>query len=276
MWFGDRPRICCGATSPNNRIHAAGMRRPASLTAFSASPPTTRTATPATARAGSSPASTACRRVTRTEHDGAITGDPATASPGSTASALNSPNDVVVKSDGSIWFTDPTVRHRRLLRGRAARSPELPTNVYRVDGTHRPARGRLPARHRTAPNGLCFLARREAASMSSESRVAQPRQHPRVRCRRRRRPVWPTTAHLRRAQARARPDGFRCDVHGNLWCGWGMSCGSSTGSPLFSRPTATMIGQICAARALRQSVLWRTQAKPPAHGGQPIRLRGLR
>src|SRR5260370_26615259 len=44
------------------------------------------------------------RRVTRTEYDGAITvlidkfdGKP-----------LNSPNDIVVKSDGSIWFTDPT------------------------------------------------------------------------------------------------------------------------------------------------------------------------
>jgi gluconolactonase len=34
--------------------------------------------------------------------------------------ALNSPNDVIVKSDGSIWFTDPDLRHRRLLRRRAA------------------------------------------------------------------------------------------------------------------------------------------------------------
>ena len=35
---------------------------------------------------------------------------------------LNSPNDVVVKSDGSVWFTDPIVRHPGLLRGREGRA----------------------------------------------------------------------------------------------------------------------------------------------------------
>ena len=49
---------------------------------------------------------------------------------------LNSPNDVVVKSDGSIWFTDPAVRHPRLLRGRKGRS-ELRPAVWRIDGQTR-------------------------------------------------------------------------------------------------------------------------------------------
>src|SRR5690554_2537159 len=44
------------------------------------------------------------RRVTRTEHDGTIT----VLADNFEGKRLNSPNDVVVKSDGSIWFTDPT------------------------------------------------------------------------------------------------------------------------------------------------------------------------
>jgi len=46
------------------------------------------------------------RRVTRTEHDGSITVI-CNRFDGVEGKPLNSPNDVVVKSDGSIWFTDP-------------------------------------------------------------------------------------------------------------------------------------------------------------------------
>ena len=68
------------------------------------------------------------RRLTRTEYDGSITvlidkfdGKP-----------LNSPNDVVVKSDDSIWFTDPPFGILGNYEGHVA-TPELPTNVYRFD-----------------------------------------------------------------------------------------------------------------------------------------------
>ena len=68
------------------------------------------------------------RRVTRTEFDGTITmlidkfdGKP-----------LNSPNDVVVKSDDSIWFTDPPFGILGNYEGHVAKQ-ELPTNVYRLD-----------------------------------------------------------------------------------------------------------------------------------------------
>src|SRR5262249_59371022 len=64
------------------------------------------------------------RRVTRTEYDGSITvvidkfdGKP-----------LNSPNDIVVKSDDSIWFTDPPFGILGNYEGHVA-TPELPTNV---------------------------------------------------------------------------------------------------------------------------------------------------
>src|SRR5262245_3797535 len=66
------------------------------------------------------------RRVTRTEHDGTITvlADKFDGKP------LNSPNDVVVRSDGSIWFSDPSAANYDPYEGRVER-PELPTQVYR-------------------------------------------------------------------------------------------------------------------------------------------------
>ena len=53
---------------------------------------------------------------------------------------LNSPNDVVVKSDDSIWFTDPPFGILGNYEGHIA-TPELPTNVYRLD----PKTGQLDA-----------------------------------------------------------------------------------------------------------------------------------
>src|SRR5687767_3027960 len=68
------------------------------------------------------------RRLTRTEYDGTIT----VSADRFEGKPLNSPNDVVVKSDGSIWFTDPPFGVLGFYEGYLAR-PELPTNVYRVD-----------------------------------------------------------------------------------------------------------------------------------------------
>ena len=69
------------------------------------------------------------RRVTRTEHDGAIT----VICDRYQGKRLNSPNDVVVRSDGSIWFTDPTFGIDGFYEGDKGVS-ELTANVYRVDG----------------------------------------------------------------------------------------------------------------------------------------------
>src|SRR5881394_3467987 len=88
------------------------------------------------------------RRLTRTEYDGSITvlvdkfdGKP-----------LNSPNDVVVKSDDSIWFTDPPFGILGNYEGHVA-SPELPTNIYRIDRTGRVT---VAIGDVNRPNGLCF------------------------------------------------------------------------------------------------------------------------
>ena len=45
---------------------------------------------------------------------------------------LNSPNDIICKSDGSIWFTDPPFGIVGFYEGHRA-EPELPTNVYRLE-----------------------------------------------------------------------------------------------------------------------------------------------
>lgn len=92
------------------------------------------------------------RRVSRIEHDGTVT-DLASSYQGK---RLNSPNDVVVKSDGSIWFTDPTYGIDSDYEGDQATSEIGASYVYRID----PASGdiRAVATDFDKPNGLAFNA----------------------------------------------------------------------------------------------------------------------
>ncbi|MGR3515045.1 MAG: SMP-30/gluconolactonase/LRE family protein [Paracoccaceae bacterium] len=69
------------------------------------------------------------RRVTRTEHDGSVT----VVADSYQGKRLNSPNDVVVKSDGSIWFTDPSYGIMMDYEGDRAESELGACHVYRVD-----------------------------------------------------------------------------------------------------------------------------------------------
>jgi len=90
------------------------------------------------------------RQVTRTEHDGAIT----VLVDHYDGKRLNSPNDVVVKSDGSIWFTDPAYGIDSNYEGFQA-EPELDgCYVFRLD----PQSGRcdIVADDFIRPNGLAF------------------------------------------------------------------------------------------------------------------------
>ncbi len=90
------------------------------------------------------------RRVTRTEHNGALT----VIADHSNGKRLNSPNDVVVRSDGSIWFTDPTYGIDSDYEGHRAPSEIGACYVYRVD----PRDGvcRIVADDFVQPNGLAF------------------------------------------------------------------------------------------------------------------------
>jgi gluconolactonase len=90
------------------------------------------------------------RRVSRTEHDGAIT----TIADRYDGKRLNSPNDAVVRSDDSIWFTDPAYGIDSDYEGHRAESEQGGCHVYRVD----PSSGevKIVADDFVRPNGLAF------------------------------------------------------------------------------------------------------------------------
>ena len=90
------------------------------------------------------------RQVTRTEHDGAVT----VLAGSFDGMQLNSPNDLVVKSDGSIWFTDPPYGIITDYEGRRANSEIGACHVYRFD----PLKGDVTAvaTDYVKPNGLAF------------------------------------------------------------------------------------------------------------------------
>jgi gluconolactonase len=172
------------------------------------------------------------RRVTRTEYDGSIT----VLMDRHEGKRLNSPNDVVVKSDGSIWFTDPPFGIVGFYQGERAEQ-ELPANVYRLD----PETGRaeVVADDVNGPNGLAFSPD-ESRLYVIESR-ARPRN---IR-------VFDVGSDGKRLSngrvlvdaGEGTPDGFRVDVHGNLWCGWGMGTAELDGVRIFS-PEGEAIGHI--------------------------------
>lgn len=89
------------------------------------------------------------RRVTRTEHDGSIT----VLADHFEGKRFNSPNDVVVKSDGSIWFTDPSYGILFDYEGGKATSEIGACHVYRIDASGEITR---VANDFEKPNGLAF------------------------------------------------------------------------------------------------------------------------
>jgi len=153
------------------------------------------------------------RRATRTETDGRIT----VVCDSFGGKRLNSPNDVAVALDGAIWFTDPPFGILGLYEGYRA-EPELPTNIYRVDG--RTGEVAMVSSDVRRPNGLAFSPdeRRlyvvEAGVTPRVIRVFDVVDGGRGLANNR---VFVQCAEGER------PDGFRVDVDGNLWCGWGMS-----------------------------------------------------
>ncbi|GAA2784213.1 SMP-30/gluconolactonase/LRE family protein [Kitasatospora paracochleata] len=106
------------------------------------------------------------RRVARTEHDGTIT----VLAAHHGGRRLNSPNDAVVRSDGSVWFSDPDFGLISDYEGHRAESEIGACNVYRID----PNSGevRLVADGFAGPNGLVFSLD-EAQLYVSDSRARQ-------------------------------------------------------------------------------------------------------
>ena len=172
------------------------------------------------------------RSVVRTEHDGTITviADRFEGKP------LNSPNDIVCKSDGSIWFTDPPFGILGFYEGYVAK-PELPTNAYRVDG--KTGQMTVATGDINRPNGLAF------SPDESKLYVVEAGVLPRVIH------VYDVVDGGTRLSNKRKfldagpgtPDGYRCDVDGNLWCGWGMGQEGLDGVSIFN-PDGKLIGRI--------------------------------
>ena len=171
------------------------------------------------------------RRVSRPEHDGRIV----TLADAFDGKRLNSPNDVVCKSDGSIWFTDPSFGILGWYEGAKA-EPELPTNVYRIDTSGAIS---VVAEGINQPNGLAFSPD-ESILYIVESRSV-PRKILAYDV------MGGTKLVSRRvlidAGPKGTPDGFRVDVDGNLWCGWGMGEAGLDGVHVFN-PDGHLIGRI--------------------------------
>jgi gluconolactonase len=160
------------------------------------------------------------RRVTRTEYNGEIT----VLAERFEGKRLNSPNDVVVKSDDSIWFTDPPYGIVNNYNG-SVETQELPMNVYRLDKS-----GRLDvvADGINIPDGLAFSPDEKTLYIIEDG--SKP---PAIRAY----DVVGDGTRLANGRVfisidKGRGDGLRLDVDGNLWCGW--SGGFSGGIPTSS------------------------------------------
>ncbi|MCX7151244.1 MAG: SMP-30/gluconolactonase/LRE family protein [Proteobacteria bacterium] len=156
------------------------------------------------------------RRVTRTEHNGKIT----VLADSFEGKKLNAPNDIVVKSDDSIWFTDPIFGINGEWEGSRAKPEQATTNVYRIGSD-----GKISAMITDLlnPNGLAF------SPDEKKLYVVEWRGTPN-------RSIWgydvaadgslSGKTKVIDANGPGALDGFRVDTDGNLWCGWG-----SNGSP---------------------------------------------
>ena len=182
------------------------------------------------------------RCVSRTEHDGRRT----VLADRFEGKRFNSPNDVVVKSDGSIWFSDPSYGIDSDYEGDAAPSEIGASHVYRID----PSSGRVTivADDFVQPNGLAFSPDESLLYIADTGLTHMP-DGPR---------------HLRRFSVSADGatlsggevflicpvglyDGFRVDIHGNLWlsAGDGVHCNASDGTLLGKILIPETVANVC-------------------------------
>ena len=170
------------------------------------------------------------RRVTRTEHDGTVT----VLMDRFNDKRLNAPNDIVVKSDGSVWFTDPGYGILYNYEGHRA-AFEQETRVYRLDPATGAATVALQDMER--PNGLCF------SPDETKLYVVDTGVTPRVIR------VYDVVDGMRLADGRlfvdmspGTSDGIRCDVDGNVWAA--ASGGEGFDGVHVFAPDATRIAKI--------------------------------
>jgi gluconolactonase len=173
------------------------------------------------------------QHLTRTEYDGTIT----LLADSFEGKRLTGPNDVVVKSDGSIWFSDNGAGSRGNYLGHTVKQ-ELPFRVYRLD----PASGAMTIAvgDMKRPNGLAFSPDEKLLYVIDTPGALGPRTIQ----------VYDVVddgsktvnGRLFFEGEPGGSDGFRVDVHGNLWCAWAGGEGQD-GVAVFA-PDGKMIGRI--------------------------------
>ena len=184
------------------------------------------------------------RRVSRTEHDGSIT----TIADKYDGKKLNSPNDVVVKSDGSIWFTDPPYGILIDYEGATFESEQKngACRVYRVD----PRNGKVEvvADDFDKPNGLAF-----SPDESELYIVDTGASHKKNGARHIRRfKVGPDGKKLSGGKVFAKCtvglfDGFRFDRDGRIWtsAGDGVHCYDPDGTLIGKIRIPELVSNVC-------------------------------
>ena len=187
------------------------------------------------------------RSVTRTEHDGART----VLASHFEGKRLNSPNDVVVRSDGSVWFTDPTYGIDSDYEGDAAASEIGAQRVYRVD----PGSGAIgvAASDFVQPNGLAFSPDESllyVVDTGATHRADGPHHVRRFRV--------AADGSLAGGEVFATCpaglyDGLRVDLHGNLWlsAGDGVHCHGADGALLGKVLVPETVANLCFGGAKR-------------------------
>ena len=180
------------------------------------------------------------RRVTRTEHDGQV----AVIAEAFEGKRLNSPNDVVVKSDGSIWFTDPSYGILMDYEGERAESEIGACHVYRVD---RSGAISIVADDYVKPNGLAFspderqLFIADTGATHTDGGPAHIRVHD----------VGDdgslSGGHVFAECTEGLFDGFRLDRDGRIWssAGDGVHCLASDGTLIGKVLVPELVGNVC-------------------------------
>ena len=150
------------------------------------------------------------RRVTRTELDGSIT----VLADNFEGKQLNSPNDVVVKSDGSIWFSDPDYAILSDYTGVKGERELDRNNVFRLD----PGTGALSIATGEVdkPNGLAFSPDETILYVADSGGTHRQDGPHHITA------FDMTGGTLRHGRVFATieagvPDGFRVDMDGNIW-----------------------------------------------------------
>jgi len=187
------------------------------------------------------------RDVVRTEFDGSLT----VLASSFEGKRLNSPNDVIVSSDGAIWFTDPSYGIMSSFEGYRAEQEQSARNVFRLDPESGDLRVVVSDFHQ--PNGLAFSPD-ERRLYIAESGVTHDAAVPPVIRQFDVDGARVTDAGVFCTLDAGFPDGFRFDVDGNLWssAGDGVHCFAPDGTLLGKILIPEQVANLCFGGTHRQ------------------------